>query len=129
MREAGREAREWILQHPGQFGRLTATRIAHWWLGPLYRPWMAALVSLLTILALVGAAVSLPSMSVPARWAIFIPLLLFPVVHYLVAYMPRYKEPVDWIFLLLAAAAVRHIMIATRSETRAGGGGREQGNG
>lgn len=85
MLEAGRGARDWILEHPGQFGRLTAACVAHWWLGPLYHPWVAALLSLLTILAIVGAAVSFPSMTVPTRWAISIPLLLFPVVHYLVA--------------------------------------------
>lgn len=110
MRAAGREAMEWIRERPGQFGKLTAGRVAHWWLGPLYQPWLAALVTLLTVLALVGVAVAFPSMSIPARWAVSIPLLLFPVVHYLLAYMPRCREPVDWIFFLLAAAAVWHFM-------------------
>jgi hypothetical protein len=110
MRTAGREAREWISQHPGQFARLSAARMAHWWLGPLYQPSIAALVTLLTVLALVGTAAAFPSMSIPARWAVSIPLLLFPVVHYIVAYMPRYREPVDWILLVLAATAVRYVV-------------------
>jgi hypothetical protein len=60
----------------------------------------------LTLLAGVGAWVAFPSLTIPQRWAILIPLLTFPLIHYAVAYMPRYREPVDWILFLLAGAAV-----------------------
>jgi len=126
MQTAGREAMEWIGEHPGEFGRLTAARMAYWWLGPLYQPSVGVLVTLLTVLAVVGAAVAFPTMSLPTRCAVSIPFLLFPVVHYVVAYMPRYREPVDWIFLLLAAAAVGHAVspwleTRTRSGTASNG--------
>jgi hypothetical protein len=35
-----------------------------------------------------------------------IPLICYPLVYYVVIYMPRYRVPLDWILLLLAGAAV-----------------------
>lgn len=108
MRGAGRESLDWMWENPGEFAKLTASRIAHWWLGPLDDSPGAFLVTLLTLLSGVGVWLAFPSMAVPERWAILIPLLTFPLIHYVVAYMPRYREPIDWIFFLLAAAAIRN---------------------
>lgn len=106
MRQAGREAMEWIAANPGTFVGLTVSRAAHWWLGPLYYPPGALLVTVLTILALVGAWLSFPALAAPQRAALLIPLITYPLVYYTVAYMPRYREPIDWIFFLLAGAAL-----------------------
>jgi len=106
MREAGREALDWIAGHPKTFASLTASRVAHWWLGPLYHPPGAFLVTALTVLAFLGIWLAIPKLSVPQRAALVIPLLTYPLIYYVVAYMPRYREPVNWVFLLLAAAAV-----------------------
>lgn len=106
MRQAGREAVGWIVDYPSTFAALTASRLVHWWLGPLYAPPVAFLVSTLTVLTLMGAWLAFPALSVPQRAALLIPLLTYPLIYYVVAYMPRYREPVNWIFLLLAGAAV-----------------------
>jgi len=106
MKEAGLEARRWITDHPIGFLRLTGSRMVHWWLGPLYAPPLAALVIFLTILAVVGACLAVPGLSVPRRAALLIPLATYPLVYYVVAYMPRYRQPIDWIFLLLAGSGV-----------------------
>ena len=106
MREAGREALDWIAGHPATFASLTASRVAHWWLGPLYYPPGAFLVMALTVLAFRGIWLAFPKLSVPQRAALVIPLSTYPLIYYVVAYMPRYREPVNWVFLLLAAAAV-----------------------
>jgi hypothetical protein len=106
MRHAGREALDWITAHPGTFVGLTTSRALHWWLGPLYYPPGALLVTALTALALFGAWFTFPSLAAPQRAALLSPLLMFPLVYYVVAYMPRYREPIDWVFLLLAGAAV-----------------------
>jgi hypothetical protein len=106
MRQAGDEALQWIRSNPGTFTKLTASRAAHWWLGPLYDPPMALFVTVITLLALLGLWRTAPSLAVPQRAALLIPLVTYPLIYYVVAYMPRYREPVNWIFLLLAGAAV-----------------------
>ncbi|NJD18429.1 MAG: hypothetical protein FIA95_04000, partial [Gemmatimonadetes bacterium] len=106
MRNAGREAAAWITGNPIEFVRLTASRAAQWWLGPFYYPPGALLVTALTVLALAGLWRAYPALGPLQRGVLLTPLLAFPLIYYLVAYMPRYRQPVDWIFLLLAAAAV-----------------------
>jgi hypothetical protein len=85
---------------------LTASRFVLWWLGPLYDPLRAFPFLGLTLLAVLGAWLTFPALTVPGRAALLVPILTFPLVHHVVAYMPRYREPIDWIFLLLAGAAV-----------------------
>ncbi|NIM48618.1 MAG: hypothetical protein GTN78_01320 [Gemmatimonadales bacterium] len=108
MRRAGREALEWIKTHPAAFLSLTAQRVAHFWVGPLYDPLPASAVSLLTVLALVGAIRFLPVLAIPQRAALLIPLATYPLIYYIVAYMPRYRVPLNWIVLMFAGAEVWH---------------------
>jgi len=106
MRRAKAEAIEWITSHPWEFLRLTASRTTQFWLGPFHRPVAALAVTTLTILALLGAWYSLPGMSPPSRAALLMPLACYPLVYYVVVYMPRYKWTVNWVLFLLAGAAV-----------------------
>jgi len=106
MRLAGREAFDWIVAHPGSFVSLTLSRAVHFWLGPLHRPWIAAWVTALTLLALLGAIRIIPSMAIPQRAALLIPLATYPLIYYVVAYMSRYRVPLNWILLVLAGAEV-----------------------
>jgi hypothetical protein len=103
MRQAGDEALEWIRTHPATFARLTASRVVHFWCGPLHRPWAAAGVTALLLLALFGAWRTLPGLALPQRAALLIPLATYPLI-----YLSRYRIPLDWILLLLAGAAVWH---------------------
>jgi len=106
MRRARAEAVRWIRTHPGEFLRLTARRVAHFWLGPL-RPSLDSLAYLaLTLLALLGAWRVLPVLTVPRRAALLVPLATFPLVYYVIVYMARYRAPMDWLLFLLAGAAV-----------------------
>jgi 4-amino-4-deoxy-L-arabinose transferase-like glycosyltransferase len=106
MRGAGREAVAWISSHPGEFLRLTASRVVHWWCGPLHAPTIALLVTVFTLLALLGAWRTLPGLTIPQRAALLIPLATYPLIYYVVAYMGRYRVPMDWIVLVFAGAAV-----------------------
>jgi hypothetical protein len=106
MRQAGREALEWIRAHPAEFTRLTASRVVHIWFGPLHDPSVALGFTALTILALLGALRLMPSLTIPQRAAVLIPLATYPLIYYVVAYMPRYRVPLDWIYLMLAGAWV-----------------------
>ncbi len=106
MREAGREALGWVTTHPAEFLRLTSSRVIHTWFGPLHEPPVAAGFTALTLLALLGAWRTLPGMAIPARAALLIPLATYPLIYYVVAYMPRYRVPIEWILLVFAGAAV-----------------------
>ncbi|MHC4305746.1 MAG: hypothetical protein ACYTEY_03805 [Planctomycetota bacterium] len=108
MRQAGHEAVEWIRAHPATFARLTASRVVHFWCGPLHRPWAAAGVTAILLLALLGAWRTFPGLALPQRAALLIPLATFPLIYYVVAYMSRYRIPLNWILVLLAGAAVWH---------------------
>ena len=106
MLEKQREALNWIGTHPGEFLKLTGTRFLYFWAGPLHQPSGAAPYLILTLLALLGTWRVLPSLDAPQRAALLIPLATYPLIYYLVAYMPRYGEPIRWALLLLAGAAV-----------------------
>jgi hypothetical protein len=106
MLEKQKEAFDWILDNPGQFLELTLTRILYFWAGPLHRLSTAAPYLILTLLALFGAWQVLPAMDAPQRAVLLIPLATYPLIYYVVAYMPRYGEPVRWVLLLFAGAAV-----------------------
>jgi hypothetical protein len=60
----------------------------------------------LTVLAIIGAWRSFPRTTIPQRAAFLIPLITYPLIYYIVAYMPRYRIPLDWILYILAGAAV-----------------------
>lgn len=106
MRWARKEASEWIKANPAEFGWLTVQRFLYIWLGPWYDPIVGIAVSLLTLLAVLGAWRILPKLTIPQRAVLLIPLLTFPLTYYFVAYMPRYREPVDWILFLFAGSVV-----------------------
>jgi hypothetical protein len=106
MREAEAEAWEWIRENPGEFLWLTVRRAANLWLGPIHQPRDMIPVSTLTLLAILGAWLSWPRLSVPQRAVWIIPLLTFPLVYYIVVYMPRYRSPIDWILFTLAGAVI-----------------------
>jgi len=106
MSQAGREAMDWIRAHPGGFLRLTVGRIGNLWLGSLGRSWTSFGVLALTILVFLGIWRALPDLTIPQRAALLIPLATYPLVYYFVAYMPRYRVPIDWILFIFAGAAV-----------------------
>jgi hypothetical protein len=106
MNEALEDALTWIKSNPGEFTRLTGLRILHIWFGPLHNPQKAIMTSALTLLAFLGLTFSWKKLSIPQRASILIPLVTFPMIYYLVAYMPRYRVPIDWILFLLSGSAI-----------------------
>lgn len=105
MRAAGREARAWIAAHPGEFLRLTGLRVVQFWLGPVDDPAAMVGTGLLTLLSVVGAWRAFPSISPDRRAALLVPFLLYPLVHYVVGFEARYRQPLDGLAFLLAASA------------------------
>ncbi len=107
MRRARHEAFEWIRNHPAEFLHLTLMHSVHFWCGPLRLPWVAALTSMVTVLALLGLRRRLPALDAPGRAALLIPLATFPLVYYIVSYQAHYPAPLAWMLLLLAAYEVQ----------------------
>lgn len=106
-RRARNEAIEWIRNHPAEFWRLTLLRFLHFWCGPLRAPWLAALFTALTILAVLGLRRILPALDPPGRAALLVPLAAFPPVYYLVSYVAHYPMPLSWLLFLLAGYEVQ----------------------
>ena len=105
MQEAKTEAFEWIKTNPVEFTKLTALRVVNVWFGPPYNFGIALGVSVLTMLAILGFWRIWSLLTIPQRVALLIPLGTFPLVYYVVGYMPRYRIPIDWVLYLLAGAA------------------------
>jgi hypothetical protein len=120
MREARNEAIDWIRRHPADFVRLTGRRFLLFWFGALSRSGAALLVTAVTLLAIVGAGRHLPSLPGASRAVLLVPLVAYPLVHYVVAYMSRYTVPVGWIVLLLAGAAFFPGVRTSQREARPG---------
>ena len=106
MRAAGLEARTWIAAHPGEFLRLTALRVLQFWLGPVDDLRAMLGISFLTLLSAVGAWRAFPALSTDRRAALLVPLLLYPLVYYVVGFEVRYRQPIDGLVFLLAASAL-----------------------
>jgi hypothetical protein len=106
MRLAGKDALGWIRAHPSEFLSLTLQRFANLWGGPLHRPQAASGVMLLTLLAVWGLWLNFRTLRIPQRAALIIPLATYPLIYYFVAYMPRYRAPIDWILFVLAGSLV-----------------------
>ena len=108
MQYARKEALQWIGNHPAEFIKLTLLRILYFWFGSWYDPVLSAGISVLAVLAFLGAWHAFGHLSIPARAVLLIPLAAYPLVYYLVPYMMRYTVPVFWIVLLLAGAEMTH---------------------
>jgi len=109
-RRARNEALAWIRIHPAEFSRLTLMRFLHFWCGQLRYPWLAALFTTVTVLAILGLCRILPALGVPGRAALLIPLATFPLVYYFVCYVAHYPAPLAWLLLLLASYEVQSWM-------------------
>ncbi len=106
MLQARDEALDWIKSHFSRFLWLTGQRMLNLWVGPPYLLKYFTDVFRFTVLAMVGLCMALPCIKPPQRAALIIPLLTYPLIYYIVAYMPRYRIPINWILYILAGAVV-----------------------
>jgi len=106
MSEALEDALTWIKSNPVEFTRLTGLRILHIWFGSLHDPKAITQTSALTLLAFLGLWLSWKRLLIPQRAILLIPLVTYPLIYYLVAYMPRYRVPIDWILFLLSGSTI-----------------------
>jgi 4-amino-4-deoxy-L-arabinose transferase-like glycosyltransferase len=96
----------WIVNHPGQFLRLAATRAIYFWTGPWEHPETLVLSGLLTLFALGGLATIARNGEVEKIVLISTVWVVYPLVYYMVQYGTRYRVPIDWTITLPAAVFV-----------------------
>lgn len=102
MRQALDDVLNWIKENPGEFLKLTLLRFVNFWFIPQRLSPAALFLALFTILASLGLWRIFRSQSLPHRIAFLTPLIAYPLIYYLVPFMPRYRSPIDWtIFMLL----------------------------
>jgi hypothetical protein len=102
-RRLTREAAAWIHHHPEETTRLIAARAGKFWLGDWQNPETAWAFALSTMLALAGAWWMWRDGRTEALLQLGCVVLLFHPIYCIVAHVPRYRVPVWWCMLLLAA--------------------------
>lgn len=102
-RRLTREAVEWVRRHPGQSIRLVAARCCMFWFGDWENPETAWIFSLATILTVAGVYWLWRDGRLTTLLQLGCVVTLFHLVYCVVQHIPRYRVPVWWCVLLLAA--------------------------
>lgn len=120
MRQAMDDALHWMKKEPDEFIKLTLLRFVHFWFIPQRLSPSAALIAVITILAVFGLIRIFRGSTLPQRISILTPLFTYPLIYYLVPFMPRYRTPIDWLIFLLAGVEVWHWMASLFRSRKAG---------
>ncbi len=99
------QALDWIESHPVVFLRLTAQRFRLFWFPEAERLWEAVPVWIITVLSIPGLWV-IARKNPCAVCVIGTAWLLFPLVHYVIPFEPRYRYPIFWTSLLASGCAL-----------------------
>ena len=92
------QALHWIADHPIQFCKLTAARAFYFWFPGIY----LALVTLLAFAGLFHTFRTEPKTAaiLAAIW------IAYPLIFYIVQFDRRYRHPIEWSILLMAAQGI-----------------------
>jgi hypothetical protein len=116
MRQALDDALNWMKDNPLEFLKLTFLRFIHFWFDSLYHLPVAAPILGFTILVILGFRRVFQRLSLPQQIALLSPLILYPLIYYLIPYSPRYRTPIDWMIFMLAGVEIWHwISMSTKS--------------
>lgn len=99
-----REAFAWIASHQQKFLQLSVERFQLFWLPKMRRTSQTVFLSALTILGLTGLALLFVE-GCASAWVLGLPLLAYPLAHYIIQVSPRYRFPIECLLYLLAAKA------------------------
>lgn len=105
------DTKVWIFSHPGQFFRLTLTRIRDFWFPPAEKgSWYHAhFISIITVLSLPGL-ILMGYRRQPVMPFVLGVLVLYPLIYYIVVTDIRYRYPILWLSLLSAGYCVRQLL-------------------
>jgi hypothetical protein len=108
-REKLHQAMAWISANPQAFASLTRRRFVRFWFPYLGALRYAIPTGILTVFSLVGLALMFWNQSGANRRAALMlatPLVLYPLVHYVVQFEARYRYPIFWATFLPASYAI-----------------------
>ena len=105
-----RQALVWIDSNRREFLILTARRFRQFWLPDLGHVWERAAVGLLTLSSLAGFFVMRRKNPLAGR-LILVAWILYPLIHYVVQFDPRYRYPIFWTSLLPAGCALAELAL------------------
>lgn len=111
--ERGKQAAQWIAEHPRRFFNLTAARVAYFWF-----PGDSIAISAITAIGFIGLWLA-------RRTRAFFPVMgslcAFPLPYYVVGADPRRRQPVIWMTALVAGYAITRVILRPRENHVTGG--------
>jgi hypothetical protein len=96
----------WISEHPSEFAKLTLKRIVFFWCGPLNHKFDSGVMSVYTLLGMIGFFL-MPQRVGKVQFRMWCTVFAFyPIIYYIVPYIPRYRVPIDWMIWLPAGMVI-----------------------
>jgi hypothetical protein len=108
------EAFAWIREDPAAFLGLSAKRALYFWFQPRRSLIASLLASGMTLAALCGLYVLFQRRRRTIAWLFLLAWLSFSCVYYLIQFGARYRYPIDWSLLLLAAVWLHSLWHSSR---------------
>jgi hypothetical protein len=119
LKDLSRKAIRWIRTHPAESLRLFTLHTFYYWFPPGadYYNWRSSpgmrvytvVRSLLTLFALAGWIVML-RVRREAAIHLGVILVMFPLSYYVVNWSSRYRAPMEWVLVLLAAVSIARLL-------------------
>ncbi|HUA14003.1 MAG TPA: hypothetical protein VMG31_01800 [Verrucomicrobiae bacterium] len=113
-REREHEAIQWIRQHPEGALRLFGDHVFDFWFPPNDYVFARILLAVITVLSACGF-VLLVLRNHLAAWLIGSIWASFPLIYYVTYWSSRYREPIEWTFLLCSAVTLDFVWREVRS--------------
>jgi hypothetical protein len=111
------EALAWIRENPIKFIKLTALRVLYCWFPKTDRLPQSIVAGILTIAAGIGLSQlfrinSLAAVLITTIW------VSYPIIFYFLQFHTRYRYPIHWTFVILAALAFDRALQSSSSVRR-----------
>jgi hypothetical protein len=111
------EAVDWIRENPVQFIKLTALRMLYCWFPKTERLPQSIVAGILTIAGVIGLW-QLFRINCLAAGLITTIWVSYPIIFYFLQFHTRYRYPMHWTFVILAALAFDRALQSSSSATR-----------
>lgn len=111
-------ASSWIRSHPGEFATLTAQRVWYFWFASPEHKLERIETILYTLLGLCGLWTVRRRCGKQIFYLFCAALATFPLVYYVVQYIPRYRIPIDWMVWLSAGLFTVEMVERRRARLR-----------